>query len=181
MNTRFFFYHVIAVLVVGIMLLTAVDLSAQDHDLAVTISPFHLTYPVVELTGEYRARDKVGVAGILGVGSSGKYSIFEIGAQTHYYLLGDFEHGMQLGGELLYVNVSGDDVVDDIDIDNNGLSLGAFTGYKIAADFGLTANVQAGVATVVIRGNAEDSAGNTGSGSDKTIMPLININIGWSF
>ena len=80
---------------------------------SLTISPIHLFLPVVELTGEARVHDKVGVALIAG---AGKYSdpnvtgisatVYEAGGQVRVYVIGDFRHGMQLGGELLYLHLS---------------------------------------------------------------------------
>src|SRR3954471_20280725 len=65
---------------------------------ALTISPIHLFFPIVELTGEIRASDKVGLAAILGAGrysdtTNGvkvSASVYEAGAQFRYYLIGDF-------------------------------------------------------------------------------------------
>ena len=67
----------------------------------------------MELTGEARVHDKVGVALI---GGAGKYSdpnvsgisatVYEAGGQVRVYVIGDFRHGMQLGGELLYLHLS---------------------------------------------------------------------------
>src|SRR6185369_10478727 len=70
---------------------------------SLTISPLHLTLPVLELTGEYRALDKLGVAVIAGVGrytdNNLSAAAYEAGAQVRYYVVGDFRHGMQVGAE----------------------------------------------------------------------------------
>lgn len=78
----------------------------QGKFISVTISPLHLLTPVVEVTGEFAPLRKIGVAGILGVGSiavedafgeQSSFTVFEVGAQGNYYVIGDFDHGMQLG------------------------------------------------------------------------------------
>ena len=109
------------------------------------------------------------------------FTTFELGAQGNYYLIGGFDHGMQLGAELLYTYSSGD-VSEDISFSGTGLAFGPYVGYKVAAGFGLTFNIQAGGAVMLARGSAEDkSSGQSGSGTGGGILPILNINLGWSF
>ena len=108
---------------------------------SLTISPIHLFLPVVELTGEARVHDKVGIALIAG---AGKYTdpnvtgisatVYEAGGQVRVYVIGDFRHGMQLGGELLYLHLNDDRIA----ISGEGLAVGPFLGYKIMIDAGFT-------------------------------------------
>jgi len=149
---------------------------------SLTISPLHLFLPVVELTGEIRAADKVGVAAILGAGrysdtTNGvrvSASVYEAGAQFRYYVLGDFRHGMQLGAELLYLHLSD----DNLSIRGAGVAVGPFVGYKVTADGGFTFDVQLGVE--VVGAHAESDSRDAGA-SDSSVIPLLNVNLGWSF
>src|SRR5687768_4310361 len=86
---------------------SAADLEATpverhvQHRFSLTMSPVHLALPVVELTGEFRLLDKLGVAAVAGAGNSSGIFVGEAGAQIRYYLIGTFIHGMQVGGEIL--------------------------------------------------------------------------------
>jgi hypothetical protein len=139
---------------------------------SLTISPIHLVLPVVELTGEARIHDKVGLAVIGGAGKIADFSLkmFEAGAQVRVYVVGDFRHGMQLGAELLYLQFD-QDVVTTGEV----LAIGPFVGYKVIVDAGFTFDAQLGFAHVSERA----SSGNN-SNSEK-YFPLINLNVGWSF
>ncbi len=159
-------------------------LCARPHKTAITISPFHLTQPIVEVTGEFAMTRDIGMAAIVGIGSYDGASFFEIGGQYNYYIIGNFNHGMQLGAELLYAHLSdgfrlGDDKVNWA---GQGLAVSPFLGYKFAANYGLTLNIQGGVSLVVARASVESSYdGTTDSASNSTVGPLLNINVGWSF
>jgi hypothetical protein len=145
---------------------------------SLTISPLHLFLPVVELTGEARVHDKVGVAV---VGGAGKYTddsvnisatVYELGAQVRFYLLGDFRQGLKLGAELLYLHLNATDVVAT----GEGLAIGPFVGYKIIVDAGFTFEAQLGFEHVSAQAQSGGSAA-----SEKDYIPLLNLNIGWSF
>lgn len=138
-----------------------------DHKVSLTVSPIHLTIPVLELTGEARVHDRVGVAAVAGAGATTGVTVWELGAQGRYYPVGDFDHGMQLGAEVLGVG-GGDDGDTAV-----GAALGPFLGYKIAARFGLTFEGQLGVQYATVRANGGDS--------DAGVAPLLNLNLGWSF
>jgi hypothetical protein len=146
---------------------------------SLTISPFHLFLPVVELTGEARVHDKVGVAVIAG---AGKYSdpnvsgvsatVYEAGAQARIYVIGDFRHGMQVGGELLYMHLSDNRIAAT----GQGLAIGPFLGYKFMIDAGFTIETQLGFEYITARASS-----GTATASGKTVIPLLNVNVGWSF
>lgn len=146
---------------------------------SLTISPIHLFLPVVELTGEARVHDKVGIAL---VGGAGKYSdpnisgisatVIEAGGQVRAYVIGDFRHGMQVGGEVLYVHLNDDRVA----ISGEGLAIGPFLGYKIMIDAGFTFDAQVGFEHISARASSSTSTAN-----DRSFIPLLNLNVGWSF
>jgi hypothetical protein len=155
---------------------------------SVTISPFHLFAPIVELTAEGRAHDKVGVALIGGAGKISQdetttapaitASVLEIGLQGRYYLLGDFRHGLQLGAEALYLHL-GDVNVDAVSAYADGIAVGPFLGYKYTADIGFTFDGQLGFQRVGLAAEAKGN-GQTASSRDSDYIVLLNLNVGWS-
>jgi hypothetical protein len=145
---------------------------------SLTISPLHLLFPVVELTGEARAHDNVGIALVGGAGritdsvSGIKASVWEAGAQVRVYVMGDFRHGMQIGAEALYLHID----APDITATGEGLAIGPFLGYKVMTDEGFTFDTQLGVEHVSLRADAPGQ-----SAAEKEFIPMLNLNIGWSF
>ena len=117
------------------------------------------------------------------------YSRWEAGGQFDYYVLGDFDHGMQLGAQLLYQSASAEETEGTISAQANasGIRTGPFLGYKIITDVGFTFNAQLGaqISTASGEANASDSATGesaTVSGeADSAWGPLLRLNVGWSF
>jgi hypothetical protein len=166
--------------------LVAEDEAQELPRFAITLSPFHLSLPVLQLTGEYRLGEQMGIAAILGAGeikgaASGlyeaapTYTAFEAGAKFHYYAVGNFRHGMQVGGEVLMIHVSGSN--KGISESATGLLVGPFLGYKYTAGFGLTVEAQLGLAREGIGASASTGDELTKSGWGA----LLNLNAGWSF
>jgi len=160
-----------------------------QHQVSITFSPIHLIQPIVELTGEYRLGDQLGVAAILGGGSvksatnaTLKGYALELGTQLRFYALGSFIHGMELGAELLfaYVGATAGSGNSSISGTGAGLSVGPFVGYKIASNVGFTFDIQLGVAYALINASATDGNQSV-SQSASNFGPLLNINFGWSF
>jgi hypothetical protein len=170
----------------------------EDRTAYISISPFHLALPMVELTGEFKAHRKIGVAVIGGVGSvtvngtstSGltttatkeKFGVWEVGGQLVSYPVGHFDHGMQLGVEVLYMGLTGSNPTGGVDVTGaaNGLAMGPFVGYKLATRVGFSFNVQGGAEYVTARATANAGTA-TASASASAWIPLLNINVGWSF
>jgi hypothetical protein len=152
---------------------------------ALTFSPLHLTLPALEVTGEARLHDKVGVALIAGGGkvdggatingTKTSVTMVEIGAQGRYYVVGDFRHGVQLGAEGIYIH--GSAARDSVSAVASGLTIGPFVGYKFTADVGFTFDGQIGYQRIGIGGSASD--GTTSSTAKNHV--LLNLNVGWSF
>lgn len=153
---------------------------------AITFSPAHLFIPMVEVTGELRLNPRVGLAAILGYGRLGgagtdvvprtRADIYELGSQMRYYVFGNFRHGMQVGAEVLYLRGSSDG--SGVSAVANGFALGPFAGYKYTASFGFTFDFQLGAERIGMWGS--NSAG-TKNASISTWIPLLNLNVGWSF
>jgi len=152
------------------------------------LSPFHLAAPIFEVTGEYALSPKLGVAGILGYGSitdtgvgntKVKIPVLEIGTQLNYYLLGTFKHGMQAGGELLWLKFDPPEE-QGITASANGFAIGPFLGYKWAPS-GLTIVIQGGYQLLFAQSKEMDSNGQELEGSVDGGIVLLNMNAGWSF
>lgn len=155
---------------------SASDKPPYDKHVSITFSPIHLISATGEVTTEGRLLDKLGVAGILGVGVPSGITTVEIGASGRYYLFGSFDHGMQLGAELLFARAS---------VESAGMTatagsgaIGPFVGYKIAARFGLTFEAQLGAQYQMTVVSENGVAPRT---ADSGIIPLLNLNLGWSF
>jgi len=154
---------------------------------SVTFSPIHLLFPIVEVTAEVNLNDKIGVAAILGYGSmkandglqDRKFSAFEVGGHFNYYAVGTFDHGMQLGVEALYVKIATDDNVK-VSGAANGLAIGPYVGYKVITRIGFTFEANGGVQYVAARANASDGT-SSGTAKESSVIPLLNLNVGWSF
>jgi hypothetical protein len=146
---------------------------------AITISPFHFFLPVIELTGELRIGRKLGIAVIAGAGkvtatdSNVTANVYEGGASVRYYVLGNFRHGMQIGGELLYVKATATDT--SIDVRGKGFGISPFLGYKWTHHSGFTIDTQLGVTYIAVE--AESS---TQMKQESKVGPMLNLNVGWS-
>lgn len=164
---------------------------------SVTISPIHLIYPIVEISAEFAITPKIGVAAFGGYGtvpmttrtttirgtteSTERLRAWEIGARFNYYVIGTFDHGMQLGAEVQYLKVARSEANStQIAASAAGLAIGPYVGYKIITSIGFTFEGNLGVQYVAARGQATDGV-NSAEASEKRIIPLLNLNIGWSF
>lgn len=162
--------------------------SHPRRSVSVTVSPVHLLFPILELTGEYRAHDKIGIAGIAGIGRLSEKdkltdrtlsaTVLELGLSGRYYVIGDFRHGMQLGLEALYINLSGS--VGSASAVADGIAVGPFAGYKYTADIGFTFDAQLGVQRAGFAASAKEGTGSASASAQEWIV-LLNLNVGWSF
>lgn len=65
-----------------------------------------------------------------------------------------------------------------------GLAVGPYVGYKYTAPFGLAFNAQLGAQYVTLRGEAHatnDPSIRATSKAEPSIIPLLNLNLGWAF
>jgi hypothetical protein len=156
----------------------------EDRSLYLAFSPFHLFLPVIQVTAEGRLHRQFGIAGIGGIGSikSGGdlFTVWELGGQFVGYPVGHFDHGMQLGMQALYAGVSGSDPTRTVSGVGSGFDVGAFVGYKLATKIGFSFNVQGGAQYVVAHASASSGTAST-SVTQSTFLPLVNLNVGWSF
>ena len=145
------------------------------HSVALTFGPFQAIFGVAQVSVEGRLARKLGLAGIVGGGSLGKpftgdarVPVLAAGVSPRYYLVGDFDHGMQLGAQLMtaIVLTSWDTAV--------GVAAGPYIGYKYTAPIGFTLEVQGG-AQYAFASTSRSPV--VGSGA----LPMANINLGWAF
>lgn len=161
----------------------------EDRRAYISISPLHLLAPIVELTGEVRVDRHIGIAGIAGVGSlrtsksAPRFTVWEVGAQFLGYPVGHFDHGIQVGVEAVYLGVAGEAGSGSAQVTGlgQGFAVGPLLGYKFASDIGFSLNIQGGVQYLVARAEATAKDGTSASASDSAWIPLLNLNLGWSF
>lgn len=173
---------------------SAATMAEPTHIMSLTFSPLHLANPVFEFTAEFKAHENWGFALIGGGGTTTAesdvigdqtFNVWEAGGQLRYYVLGDFDHGMQIGGEILYVNISSDEIETSAGSFKGlgqGLGVGPFIGYKLATKVGFTFDAQLGIQHAFARAEANHTASDTsGESQDSAWGPLLNLNVGWSF
>lgn len=157
----------------------------EGRSVSLTLSPVHLFLPVVEGQVELAVGDSLSLAAIGGFGevtledSTGRdqlsASVTEAGGQVVYYPLERFE-SLQVGLEVLYVRVEVDDPDARVTGLGRGLAAGPFAGYKLITDGGFTFFVQGGVEYVAVQAESEGEAAES-----SRWLPLLNVNLGWSF
>lgn len=159
--------------------------------LSLTMSPLHLLSPIFEAHVELKVVPHFGVRLIGGAGSVAlessdpsidgtRFAGYELGLQAVAYPLREFG-SLQLGAEVLYVHVSTEEINGlDIRADGAGVAIGPFLGYKLITSGGFTFVAQGGFQYVTARGEASDNAGNNAEAEDATVIPLLNLDIGWS-
>lgn len=178
-------------LLISFACLTAAQ-AQTERTFSLTFSPVHLAFPVFEFTGEYAVSPKFGLAGIGGYGSmelektdgttitKEDAPVLELGAQAIYYPWGDFNGGLQVGAELLWLKIFLP-TEENIEATANGVAVGPMAGYKWVTSFGLTFVVQGGYQFLFAQAQAKDDTGTEAEASVETGIPLINLNAGWSF
>jgi hypothetical protein len=152
-------------------------------------APLRLVVPLVEFTAEYRVLDKLGVSLTVGGGrreiSSSSTTVsgreIEAGGQIRYYAIGSFDHGMEIGVDVLEENVKFDTLPAGTAAAAGGLTIGPFLGYKIATRFGFTFETQLGARYLVVEPALQGDPAVTGSFTDSKWLPILHINFGWSF
>lgn len=169
----------------------ATDEADPKHHVALTLGTLYLLLPVVRVAAEVAIVPRVSLALTAGVGQltivtdeddgerKRRIDTWQAGGQANVYLLGDFEHGMQLGAEVLYAHLalpSGQGASGQLD----GWAVGPYLGYKFSAPFGLTFNAQLGieVGTAKVEG---ESDGERLTKQQLIPLPILNLNLGWAF
>lgn len=146
-----------------------------QHRVSITISPLLLFLPIVQVTGEFRLNDKMGVAAVFGLGSLlNAFFALQAGGQFRYYPLGSFIHGLDIGAQLMSLAL-----FDNGGLVAGGVAIAPFVGYKIATNIGFTFDAQIGPDFVLF--GASSSLTGPSTSSNGAIGLLLNLNVGWSF
>lgn len=156
------------------------------REVSLMVDGLSLLSDIVQLQGEFQISDNMSCGILLGAGNvrgssaDTSYSFLLAGAQFNYYLLGDFEEGLQIGVQALYssTNIRANKTF----LYENGrvLSLTPYAGYKLVLASGLTMNAQVGV------GASTPVFIPTGAGSDQNtvykwhVSTRMHLSIGWS-
>jgi hypothetical protein len=181
-------------------------LSPGEHRFSLVLSVVHpLVFSIFDVTGEFRLGRQAGLALVFGVGSASlkdfykalpdeRARVWEGGLQVRFYPLGTFDHGLQVGGEFVYLTGSAsttgslpseDDTgaasTGPLTAKGSGFKAGPFVGYKLALPVGFTLAAQIGVDYLSLKGIAKDANGTTKTGDTKTAFLLADAGIGWSF
>lgn len=175
---------------ISTLIFASISGASYAGDYALTISPLHLTLPVVELTLENGVSEGISVAGTLGYGSvtvadpnngDTTVNIFEAGAQLRYYTGGDTNRGFHVGAEGQYIKPFLDDVPAGVTVQANGIAVGPFIGYKWNTSSNFVYDLQAGYQFFFAQAKAKNSQGDEIESSTSDGAPLLNINVGFSF
>lgn len=87
---------------------------------------------------------------------------------------------MELGVEALEEYVKFEDLPVGVGAAAGGFTVGPFIGYKIATGVGFTFEAQLGARYVVIEPEAQ-GAGAPAFTTEEKWLPLVHLNVGWSF
>jgi hypothetical protein len=178
-------------LLVGWPAASAQAAGADEATLSVTVSPIHLLFPMLEASAEFQVSDNVGLAvigayGEVGISNSSgvhdSLGIWELGGQVRYYFLESFE-SLHAGVEALYIGISESDIGGaELSANASGVAVGPFVGWKGIFGPGFTFVVQLGAASTAVSATATDSStGETATVTDRDVLVLLNLDLGWSF
>jgi hypothetical protein len=89
---------------------------------------------------------------------------------------------LQLGAEILYIKVETEEQTEQATLTGvgDGVGVGPLIGYKLVTSGGFTFLAQGGVEYVVLRAEASDGT-NSASEEEDRFIPLLNLNLGWTF
>ncbi len=149
--------------------------AAEHHSIAITFSPFHAIGGVAEIAVEGKLGRRFGLAGIVGGGSSSvskstRAPLLEAGISPRWYLVGHFDHGLQLGAEVMGA-MSWNDSATAVSV--AGIP---YVGYKVTAPVGFTFETQLGCGYRLAL-----AQGGGASATKSEVAPLLNLNFGWAF
>jgi len=141
---------------------------------SVTLSPFHALIPSLEITGELRIMPRISGALILGIGKfldskTDTHAGQEIGGQGTYYFKPTFR-GLHVGIEVAYIHSSDTDSATTYT--GTSFAVGPFIGWKYIHRIGFTIVAQGGLAASWVEERSGDSV--------VKVLPILNLNAGWS-
>lgn len=156
------------------------------RNVSLMVDGLSLLSDIVQLQGEFQISNNMSFGVLLGAGNvrgnsaDSSHSLLLAGAQFNYYLLGDFEEGLQIGAQALYSSTN--ILAKKTFLYENGrvLSLTPYAGYKLVLASGLTMNAQVGI------GASTPVFIPTGPSSDQNtiykwhVSTRMHLSIGWS-
>jgi hypothetical protein len=173
---------------------TAASESGALHHVTASLSLVSAWFAVVEGRVEIRASKRFGVLVLAGAGTvtlsdnpdplwPGKVAVQEFGGQLRLYPIGNYDTGLVVGAEALYMRVS---VREDEGLlyraSASGLGVGPFVGGKLTLAFGATALAQVGLLAMPVKGHVESLDGTRSANVKSSIVtPLADLGVGWSF
>jgi hypothetical protein len=69
----------------------------RDHDVAIMLSLFHLAFPMLELTTEFRIAPWLGAGPLVGAGHYRGSTLLDLGGEARVYPAGSFDGGFYVG------------------------------------------------------------------------------------
>ena len=164
----------------------ASDAPKPEKNFTLTIAPLHLLLGIVEVNGEFKANNNLGVALILGTGTykstitTDSFSVSEYGFQVSYYPDSNFNDGVQYGLEVMRVDLQ---LISKSNIKSSGsgVAFGPYIGYKAVLDSNFVFVGQIGFQGYSVTAKAQDSNGNSASAGGAGGGLLLNLNVGYSF
>jgi len=143
--------------------------------ITLTASPFHALIPFGEITGELLITDRISGALILGIGKildskTDTHFAQEVGAQANYYFKPTFR-ALHVGIEATYVHSSDSD--DTNELTGTSAAVGPLVGYKYIHRTGFSLVAQLGLAAALVEEREGDNV--------IKVLPIVNLNAGWSF
>jgi hypothetical protein len=173
---------------------TAASERGPLHHVTASLSLVSAWFAVVEGRVEIRASKRFGVLVLAGAGTvtlsdnpdplwPGKVAVQEFGGQLRLYPIGNYDTGLVVGAEALYMRVS---VREDEGLlyraSASGLGVGPFVGGKLTLAFGATALAQVGLLAMPVKGHVESLDGTRSANVKSSLVtPLADLGVGWSF
>jgi hypothetical protein len=172
------------------------DEKPRDGDrqhVSITFSPLHLLLPLFEVQAEIRVVPHFSIAPIFGYGKfkaaavdrgtsiDAEFDAYELGAQLVGYPLREFS-SLQLGAEFMYIHLGTETINgQQVSAAAGGAAIGPLVGYKVLTKAGFTFFVQGGFEYVFAKASVSDNGSNSATDEQSTVVPLLNLNLGWSF
>lgn len=132
--------------------------SPKEHKISLTAGV--VSYYTLGMLAEMALTPRVSTGLVVGTGSR---SPVLVGIRSRYYVLGSFEHGLPLSWEVLSMFTR----------EGAAMSSNVLVGYKKVFGFGLTLDLNLGLAAVPSRAGETEEIG--------TFSFLHNVGLGWSF
>lgn len=164
--------------VMMLFLLVGTLVAQESQRVSILLSPLELINPVVRFVGEFKVARTHGFGPDVSVGAIDQVFVFSIGAQYAWYMIGDFDHGMQLGASLRYLQSQSES--NGISSVGRGIAIGPIIGYKYVAPFGLTIGLNGGILMMSVSANANDTFGGKASATGFGPVPTAALWLGWT-